>query len=191
MNNRPKKSKKKIIQSLNHLPSLQETIARMVSDGKLSGEKEEYIQTHLAEWMADSKYILLNLGVHIGMGFVRFTAMPFPLPIGSTLRGLWVMANRMYCNLRLDWHRKRVHSLFVLGFAIIPFLGYFAYTIPLKKKSEYLTYLYAQHISYLLYDANIEEKLKKVPRFIRNIGYLLLLPAEVREEIIGKEGGRK
>lgn len=163
----------------------------MVSDGKLGKEKEQYIHAHLEEWVDDSKYILLNLGVHIGMGFIRFTAMPFPLPIGSTLRGLWVMGNRMYCNLRLDWHRKKVHSLFVLGFAIIPFLGYFAYTIPLRRKSEYLTYLYAQHISYLIYDATVEDKLKKVPGFIRNIGYMLLLPAEVREQLVNKKGRRK
>ena len=174
-----KKSKKKVIQSLQHLPSLRETLARMTAEGKIRKEKEEYIDSNLEEWVADSKYILLNLGIHIGIGFVRFTAMPFPLPIGSTLRALWVMANRMYCNLRLDWHRKKIHSLPVLFFALIPFLGYFAYTIPLKKKSEYLTYLYAQHISYMLYDVTMEQKLEKTPAFIRKIGYTLLVPKEL------------
>ena len=180
MTKKPKKSKKKIIQSLHHVPSLQETIARMSAEGKLSKEREDYIHQHLEEWVADSKYILFNLAVHIVMGFFRFTALPFPLPIGSTLRPLWVMANRMYCNLRLDWHRKRVHSLFVLVFSIIPFIGYFAYTIPLRKKSEYLTYLYAEHISYMLWEKTLEVRLKKAPRFIKRIAYALLVPAEIR-----------
>jgi hypothetical protein len=178
-----KKSKKEIIQSLHHLPSLQETITRMSREDKLTKEKEDYIRANLEKWVVDSKYILFNLGVHIALGFVRFTFVPFPLPIGSTLRAIWVMANRMYCNIRLDWHRKRVHSLFVLGFAIIPFLGYFAYTIPLKKKSEYLTYLYAQHISYHLYDKTVEQKLKKAPLFIKKIAYALLVPNEIKPKI--------
>lgn len=178
-----KKSKRHIIKSLHHLPSLQETIARMSSDGKLSRQREAYIHSHLEEWVVDSKYIILNLGVHIGIGFVRFTAFPFPLPLGSTLRALWVMANRMYCNLRLDFRRKKVHSLLVLGFSIIPFVGYFAYTIPLRKKSEYLTYLYAQHIAYHLYDITLEQKLSRAPRFIRKIGYALLIPKEIRPPV--------
>ena len=174
---------KKLIQSLHHIPSLKETIARMLADSKISQERERYINTHLEEWVADSKYILLNLGVHIGIGFVRFTVVPFPLPIGSVLRPLWVMANRMYCNLRWDMRRKRVHSLSVLLFSIIPFLGYFAYTIPLKKKSEYLTYLYAQHISYILYGTALEERLKKMPKLVKKIGYILLLPKEIRSSV--------
>lgn len=153
----------------------------MSEEGKISTERKVYINSHLEEWVADSKYILLNLGVHIGMGFVRFTVIPLPLPIGSTLRVLWVMGNRMYCNLRWDMHRKRIHSFSVLFFAAIPFLGYFAYTIPLKKKSEYLTYLYAQHISYRLYNKTLEEKLKKTPRFIKKISYTLLVPTELRD----------
>ena len=180
MAKRVKESKKKIIQSLHHIPSLQETIARMSADGRISKEREHYINSHLEEWVIDSKYILINLGVHLAIGFIRFTATPFPLPIGSTIRPLWVMANRMYCNLRLDWHRKRIHSIPVLLFSIIPFLGYFAYTIPLRRKSEYLTYLYAQHISYMLYETTLEQKLKKMPRLIKKIAYALLIPLEIR-----------
>jgi len=184
MEKQGKKSKKKIIEHLHHIPSLQETIVRMALDGRLSKEREEHIRTHLEEWVADSKYILLNLGVHMTMGLVRFTAFPIPLPIGSTIRAIWVMGNRMYCNIVWDMRRKRVHSMVVLLFSIIPFLGYFAYTIPLKKKSEYLAYLYAQHISYMMYGKNLEEKLKKAPRFIKKIGNLLLVPSEIRPTII-------
>lgn len=179
-----KKSKKNILEHLHHIPSLKETIVRMALDGRLSKEREEYIRTHLEEWVADSKYILLNLGIHMTMGLVRFTAFPFPLPIGSTLRAVWVMANRMHCNIIWDMRRKSVHSVIVLLFSIIPFLGYFAYTIPLKKKSEYLAYLYAQHISYMMYGKNMEEKLKKAPGFIKKIGNALLVPAEIRPTII-------
>ncbi|MBL7071810.1 MAG: hypothetical protein ISS26_06550 [Candidatus Omnitrophica bacterium] len=183
MANKTPKSKKRLIQELHHIPSLHETIVRMALEGRLSKEREEHVRIHLEEWVTDSKYILLNLGIHMTMGLVRFTAFPFPLPIGSTLRPIWVMANRMYCNIIWDMRRKSVHSMTVLLFSIIPFLGYFAYTIPLRKKSEYLAYLYAQHISYMFYDKNLEEKLKKVPRFIKKIANALLVPAEIRPTI--------
>lgn len=155
----------------------------MSSDGKITKEHEQYIRTHLEEWVADSKYILFNLGVHIGIGLVRFTALPVPLPIGSILRPIWVIANRIHCDVRWDMHRKKIHSIHVLLFSAIPFLGYFAYTIPLRKKSEYLTYLYAQHISYGIYDTTLEEKLSGAPRFVRRIGYTLLVPAEIRPAV--------
>ena len=173
--------KEKVMQSLQHVPSLRETASRMLSEGKISSEKKEYIDSNIEEWVASSKYVLLNLGVHIGMGFVRFTALPFPLPIGSTLRVLWVIGCRMYCNIKWDMHKKRVHSLLVLAFSAIPFLGYFAYTIPLKKKSEYLAYLYAEHVSYMLYDKTVEAKLKKAPRMIKKLAYALMVPKELRE----------
>lgn len=177
---KPKKNHKKIIDSLNHIPSLEATIARMSSDGKITKEREEHIRAGLGEWVADSKYILFNLGVHMGIGFVRFTALPFPVPIGTILRPIWVIGNRLYCDFRWDMHRKKIHSLHVLLFSAIPFLGYFAYTIPLRKKSEYLTYLYAQHISYEIYDMTLEEKLAKAPRFIRRTAYALLVPSDTR-----------
>ena len=82
MTDKPRESKKKIIQSLHHLPSLRETVARMALEGKINKEREDYINTHIEEWVSDSRYILINLGVHIGMAFVRFTAIPLPLPIG-------------------------------------------------------------------------------------------------------------
>jgi len=177
---RAKENRKKIIQNLHHIPSLQATIARMLKEGKISKEREAYISSHLEEWVADSKYVLLNLGVHIGMGFVRFTSIPLPLPIGSMMRVIWVIGNRIYCGLKRDIHKKRIHSLPVLFFAAIPFLGYFAYTIPLKRKSEYLTYLYTQHVSYMLYNKTFENKLKKAPRIIKKISYALLVPKELR-----------
>lgn len=169
----------RLIKDLHHIPSLRQTAARMFSDGRITGEEEAYINSNLAAWTADSKYILLNLGAHIGIGAMRFTAVPIPF-MGSVLRILWVIANRLYCDIRWDMRRKKIHSLTVLLFAAIPFLGYFAYTIPLKEKSEYLTYLYIEHISYMLYNITIEDKLRKIPRFIRNIGYKILIPKMLR-----------
>jgi len=174
------KRKHNLVEKLHHLPSLRETLGRLYKEGRIDKEKKDYIETHIEKWVKDSKYILFNLGVHMAMGFVRFTVIPIPLPIGSTLRALWVMGNRMHCNLIWNMERKRIHSLVVLGIAIIPFLGYFAYTIPLKKKSEYLSYLYAEHISFMLYDKALEEKLKKVPAFIKKLAYIMLVPKELR-----------
>ena len=180
MAQRDKHRHKKIIKSLHHVPSLRETVARMYAEGRLNKDREEYINMYLEEWVADSKYILFNLGVHIGIGFVRFTVLPFPIPIGTILRPVWVAANRIYCNLRWDMQRKKIHSLPVFWFSMIPFVGYFAYTTPLRQKSEYLPYLYAEHISYGLYNKTIEERMAKAPRFIKRLAYSILLPAEIR-----------
>jgi len=177
-----KKARKRIIQSLHDVPGLRGTIERLSAEGRLNKEHVDHVHSHLEEWVADSKYILLNLGAHLSIGLLRFTTIPLPLPIGSTVRGLWVIGNRIYCDIKWDMHRKQVHSMLVLLVAIIPFLGYFAYTIPLKKKSEYLTYLYAEHISYMMYGKAFEEKLAKTPGFIRRIGYALLVPEEYREK---------
>ncbi len=168
--------KKKIIKDLQHVPSLRETLARMVAEGRIDKAKEEYINSCLEEWVEDSKYVLLNLGIHISIGLVRFTVIPIPLPIGSIFRALWVAVNRIYYIIKRDAHKRRIHSTIVFFFAAIPFLGYFAYTIPLKERSEYLTYLYAEHISYSLYNKTLEEKLEKTPGFIKRIGYALLVP---------------
>lgn len=174
------KKHKKVIDSLHHLPSLRETVTRMYSDGKLNKDREEYISMYLEEWVADSKYILFNLGIHLGIGFIRFATVPFPIPIGTILRPLWVAGNRLYCDIRWDIERKKIHSMGVFFFSMIPFLGYFAYTIPLRKKSEYLTYLYAQHISYGLYNMTLEDKLQKTPRLMKKLAYALLIPSEMR-----------
>lgn len=170
---------KKIIKDLHHVPGLQQTSARMLSDGRITAAEEAHINSNLAAWASDSKYILFNLGAHISIGLVRFTAIPIPF-MGSILRVLWVIANRLYCDIRWDMRRKKIHSLAVFAFAAIPFLGYFAYTVPLKEKSEYLTYLYIQHISYMLYNMTIEEKLNKAPRLIKDIGYKALIPKSLR-----------
>ena len=75
--------------------------------------------------------------------------------------------------------KRQIHSFPVLLLAAVPFLGYFSYTIPLKKKNEYLTYLYSQHISYKMHGKALEEKLEKVPAFLRKIACALLIPAVI------------
>lgn len=163
------------------MPSLRKTLARMFVDGKISAKKRDHIEKYLEEWVADSKYILFNLGVHIGIGFVRFTALPVPL-LGSISRFLWVLGNRVWFFLKGETRHKEIHTLLVLFFSFIPFLGYFAYTIPLKKKSEYLAYLYAEHISYMLYNKTFESKLAGFPKFIRSAASGLLIPAELKKK---------
>ena len=160
------------------MPSLKRTIERISAEERIDKEGIDHINCYIGEWVHGSKYILMNLGVHISMGLVRFSTIPIPLPVCTILRVFWVAANRLYYTLKLDTHKCKVHSLTVLAFSAIPFLGYFAYTIPLKKKSEYLAYLYAQHISYALYDKSLEDKLENAPRFIKNAGYRLLIPTQ-------------
>ena len=150
-----RRKKRGVTQTLQHLPSLRKTAIRMFEEGKITGERKQYIDSHIEEWVTDSKHTLFSLGVHISIAFVRFTILPFPL-MGSTLRGLWTTGCRIYYTLKRDLHKKHIHSFTVLFVSLIPFLGYFAYTIPLKKECEYLAYLYAEHISYHLYDKPLE-----------------------------------
>lgn len=159
------------------MPNLQETVARMSAEGIITKEREAHINLHLDGWVKNSRYTLLNLGTHMSIGFVRFS-IPF-LPVGSVLRVLWTSGNMVFYSLARNRERREIHSFPVLLLAAVPFFGYFAYTIPLKKKNEYLAYLYSQHISYKMHGKALEKKLEEVPAFLRKIAYTLLVPATV------------
>jgi len=159
------------------------TIDRLVAENYLSREKGDATKETLPEAIKKSEYILFNLAVHMACGAV-FAFDLIPLPMGTISRDLWVIGNRFYYELRRDVEKKRVHSLPVLGISTIPWLGYFAYLLPLKKTSEDLTYVYANHVTYARKDVSLEKYLENKPRFVRKLVKGLFVPGYVKDRKI-------
>jgi hypothetical protein len=126
--------------------------------------------------MSESAYVLRHLGSHVAIGVI-FAFDLVPLPLGTVGRVLWVAGNRVYESLLGSSERAQVHSLKVLLVAAIPWIGYGAYLMPLRRESPFLTWFFAQHLSYRLYDMSFEEFVAGKPRFIRRAGDWLVPPA--------------
>ena len=94
-----------------------------------------------------STYVLGHLGAHFAVAGLRLS-IPF-LPFGSVLRGSWVLGARAVETVRGRWERARVHSVPVMLLALVPFLGYLAYTMPLRRVHPQAGWLYANHVMVL------------------------------------------
>ena len=87
-----------------------------------------------------------------------------PLPMGTISRVLWVMGNRIYIEFKRDKEKRGIHSLPVILVSLIPFVGYFAYTLPLKKYSEDVAYIYANQIAYMRKEVFLIEYIEGKPK---------------------------
>lgn len=134
--------------------SLCASVERLHAENIIStNEKLEAID-HLKADTQDSKYILKHLGSHLAIAGVRYITM-IPLPIGSTVRPLWVLTWRIIETVRGNMARARTHSLAVFLFAILPVLGYCAYLIALRKNNERFAFIIANHICYTRWGVNV------------------------------------
>lgn len=147
---------------------LLETVARLVSDGELSAEQAERLVQALPGVIRDSRYVLSHLGSHMAVG-VLFGFDIVPLPLGTIARVIWVGCSRVYETCRGSAERAAVHSLAVLGVSAIPFVGYFAYLIPLRAQNADAAALYANHIAYRWYNRSLEQCLRPKPRWIQRL----------------------
>ncbi len=157
-------------------------IDRLIMDGGLSIEKGALIKAQLPTTISQSKYILFNLGVHLSLGAV-FAYDIIPLPVGSISRFLWVLGNRILFEFKRDREKKRIHSFNVLLVSLIPYVGYFAYTLPLKKYSEDLAYVYANQITYLRKEVSLVKYLEGKPRIIIWALKKLLIPEDIKNKL--------
>ena len=148
--------------------SLEQTIARLVDDGLLSGDEGLTLSEELPRLLADSAYVLGHLGAHAAIAGV-FLLDVIPLPLGTACRVLWVAGSRGVETWRGAPERARVHSLSVLLVAAIPVVGYAAYLLPLRRESERAAFLLANHVSYALFDAPAETLIARSPRAFRGI----------------------
>jgi len=172
--------------------SIESTINRLVDDKLVTPDKGDLLKRNLSGTIRQSRYILLNLGAHMAIGAI-FSFDIVPLPLGTISRVLWVAGNRIYSEVKRDDEKKKVHSITVLIVSAIPWIGYFAYTLPLKKVSEDAAYLYANHITYERKNESLVGYIKGKPAIIRRILERLLIPDDIRKylELGGYESGKE
>jgi hypothetical protein len=159
-------------QQLTSEPALHETINRLVDNGKLSVDDAASLRASLPVEIQESQYILRHLSAHFAIGLI-FAFDLVPLPLGTIVRALWVVGNRVYEMLRGRRDLAAVHSTAVLGVSLIPFAGYFAYLIPLRARSARWAYVFANHITILRKGCTLDDYLSHRPawfaRLVRNV----------------------
>jgi len=166
------------------------TIDRLAAEGYLPIQRGELLKSNYNQTLRPSTYILFNLGVHLSLGAI-FAFDIVPLPMGTISRVVWVLCNRIFFEIKCDREKREVHSLPVLFVSMIPWVGYFAYTIPLRKTNEDGAYLFTNHISYLRNNMSLIEYLEGKPGFIRKLIQKLIIPGDIQVYVKSTKGGRQ
>jgi len=134
------------------------------------------LSASLEEQLEGSRYILGHLGAHLVIG-ATFAFDLVPLPLGVITRVAWVGGNRVVESLRGRFERARVHSLGVLLIAAIPWIGYAAYLLPLRKRSSELAFMLANHTWLARTGRSYEDYLATMHSPVRRLGrWLVPLP---------------
>ena len=133
--------------------ALSQSVERMRNEEILTLAEQRDIVEHIPADLQDARYILKHLGAHLAIGGFRAATM-IPLPIGTIGRPLWVLSWRITETLKGNSARASVHSLPVFLFALLPFLGYSAYLIALRKSNERFAFIMANHLCYARRDMN-------------------------------------
>jgi len=160
--------------------NIESTVNRLLVDKLISPDRADLLKRNLSDTLRQSKYILLNLGAHMAIGAI-FSFDIVPLPLGTISRVLWVAGNRIYSEVKRDDEKKKVHSLAVLIVSAIPWIGYFAYTLPLKKVNEDAAYLFANHITYERGNESLVNYINGKPAIIKRILERFLIPDDIRK----------
>ena len=129
------------------LPSLEElqaTIGKLQDAATISSSQAEHLAQHVPLQFNQSKYVLKNLAGHLSIGVI-FAFDVIPLPLGTIARVSWVAVARILETIKGNVERARLHSLGVFLIAAIPWFGYAAYLLPLRKHSRELAYVMANH----------------------------------------------
>ena len=154
-------------------PGLERTLARLADEGLLTRVEAAALHEELPRLLAESGYVLRHLGAHAAIASV-FLLDVVPLPLGTACRVLWVAGSRVWETLFGTPARARIHSLPVLLVAAIPGLGYAAYLLPLRRENETAAFLFANHMSYALFDTPAEALVARSPRPLRSVARKLL-----------------
>lgn len=175
------KKMKELKEKLTNKELIGKTIERLVEEGYLSQKRASVLRNSLPDKIKKSEYVLHNLAVHLGIQAI-FAFDIIPIPIGTISRFSWALGNRIYYTIKNNKEKKDIHSYKVLFVSAIPFIGWIAYTIPLKQESEDLCYVYANHVTYLRKNKSLESYLENKPRFIREPLRKFLIPKDLREK---------
>ena len=123
---------------------LQATVADLLEGGWISEEQARQLAAQINGQLQSSEYVLRHLSAHIGIGVI-FAFDVIPLPLGTLGRISWVAGARLVETLRGRFAQARVHSLSVFLVAIIPWFGYAAYLLPLRRDARELAFVLANH----------------------------------------------
>ena len=124
--------------------ALQATVERLVANGELSAECAVFVRDAVPAQLHTSRYVLRHLGAHLAIGAI-FAFDLVPLPLGTIARVSWVAGSRLIESARRNHERARIHSLRVFLVAAIPWFGYVAYLIALRRHSPELAFVLANH----------------------------------------------
>ena len=144
------------------------TLRRLEAEQRIESAAAECLVAELPEIRERSAYTLRHLGGLLGIGALRYSLVAF-LPVGSMLRFLWVATWRIIETVRGRRERARVHSFAVMGVALIPFLGYAAYVLPLRASHPRAPWLYANHVFLLRRGTTLDAWLEGKPRLVRRL----------------------
>jgi len=158
--------------SLPTTEELQQTIDLLLEKGDVTAFQADTLRLNFPGQMEGSQYVLKNLGAHISIGVV-FAFDVVPLPLGTIARVAWVAGAKVTELLRGNLERARVHSLGVFLIAAVPWFGYAAYLLPLRRDSRELAFLLANHTwmgrTGDTYEAFIRAKPRFIGRFARRV----------------------
>ena len=121
------------------------TIEGLVEDGTVTRSQAEHLRDSLQDQLGESRYILKNLAAHLSIGIV-FAFDIVPLPLGTVARVCWVAFGRLIETIRGNSEKAKVHSLGVLLIAAIPWFGYAAYLLPLRRDNKELAFVIANRL---------------------------------------------
>lgn len=153
--------------------SLASTVAYLVEQGVLTAERADALNDAVGAQLDDSRYILEHLGAHLAIGAI-FAFDLVPLPLGTIARVGWVAGSRIVETLRRRSEQARIHSLGVLVIAAIPWVGYAAYLLPLRRHSSELAFVLANHTWLGRTGRSYEQFLAETRSPIRRIGRWLV-----------------
>jgi hypothetical protein len=159
--------------------ALEYTIQRLESEGHISPQQSALLKSALVSELESARYILKNLGAHLGIGMV-FAFDLIPLPRGTIGRVGWVVGARVTATLRKNPLQARVHSPGVLLIAAIPWFGYAAYLLPLRKRSRDLSFIIANYTWLTRTGRTYEQYLTTAPSTVRKFArWLVPAPSAV------------
>ena len=155
--------------------ALEATLARLGGDGLLEPDQVDELRAALPAELASSRYVVGNLGAHLGIGVV-FAFDVVPLPLGTISRVAWVAGARIVETVRGRKERARVHSIGVFLIAAIPLAGYAAYLLPLRRESLPVAWLLANHLAFERAETSWGEWTSRWPGPLPRLAHWLVPP---------------
>ena len=145
---------------------LARTLTVLVDEKAIDPQHAEELRSRLPEIITNSRYVMSHLGAHIGIGVI-FAFDAIPLPLGTIGRVSWVAGSRFVETLRGRWAQARVHSLGVFLVAVVPWIGYGAYLLPLRRQGGDVVFLFANHAWLSQSGRTFEAAIAARPRIVR------------------------